>query len=577
METRANYALIGAFALAGFLGLLLFLMLFANRALDRHMMFYDVRFQSVSGLSRASEVRFEGLPVGQVVDVRLAPEMDGTILVRLEVIEETPLRLDSTATISSLGVTGVSFVALSSGDPELPLLRDLAEIPEIAPARAVLDVVFDDGPAIVERALAIMDRITLFLGDDNVDRVTRILENLETSSEGLATAFDDFAALAASIAAASGDFAEFSARMVPVAETALGALSAVETTLEIYSHLALRAQASLDISDATLEAARAALETSDRFLSTELSALASDLTRTSEAVRSRIDTLGADAQALIAELSDAGREATARLREAQGTIAAADAMLLRLTATLDTVDGAAGRFEHLLAQDGAPLIAEARALIASATVAVDAVTRAAGQDLPAVMADVRQAAQTAAQTVETVGADLRAASGRVDGVLETAQGTLSQVGETFAQAGSTLDAINRALDVGERTLQAAERAFAGADRVINTEVGDMIADLRRAMRQLDAAISQVADDIPAVSESLRESAQIASAAFSELGAVVAAAAPPVRDFATQALPQFTAVGRETRSLIAGLERLMRQIERDPARFFLGRQTPEFRR
>ena len=694
METRANYVLIGAFALAGFLGLMIFLMIFANVQLDRRYTYYDVRFPSVSGLSRASEVRFEGLPVGQVVDVRLSPDMDGSILVRLEVAEDTPLRTDSTATISSLGVTGVSFVALSAGDSALPLLRDTAEIPEITPGRSTLDVVFEDGPAIVERALGVMDRINELLGDENLDRVTRILDNIESSSEGLATTFEDFASVSQTIAAASADIADFTVRMVPVAESTLETLDTVEETLAIYSQLAERAQTSLDVTDATLEAARVVLETSDRFLGADLTALANELTRTSASVRVQVDTLGAeaqtmfatlnetgaevtarlrdaegaitgitdlttrlgpladaagvtlgnvdttldeytdlagqlrttadlagptlesaqraldtverfmdgdlpvltrdltqtsttlraqatrlgsDAQRLMAGLGEAGAEATERLREAQETIARTDAMLLRLTDTLDTVDTAAGRFDRLVAEEGAPLMTEARAMIASATEAVDAVTRATAEDFPAVMADIRRAASTANATIESVGADLSAASGRLEGVLDTAQVTMDQVTETFANASTTLESINTALEVGERTLDAAERAFAGADRVINEDISGLMADLRGAIARLDGAIAQVADDIPAVSASLRASADQASAAFTELGAVIATSGPAVRNFATQALPQYTAVGRETRALIAGLERLLRQIERDPARFFLGRQTPEFRR
>jgi phospholipid/cholesterol/gamma-HCH transport system substrate-binding protein len=85
---------------------------FARVQLDQQFAYYDMRFSSVSGLSEASEVRFGGLPVGQVVDVRLSDDRDGTITVRLEVDGKTPVRADSIATIESLGVTGVSYVGI---------------------------------------------------------------------------------------------------------------------------------------------------------------------------------------------------------------------------------------------------------------------------------------------------------------------------------------------------------------------------------------------------------------------------------------------------------------------------------
>ncbi len=47
METRANYVLIGAFALAGMLGILAFFLWFARVELDQQFAYYDVNFPSV--------------------------------------------------------------------------------------------------------------------------------------------------------------------------------------------------------------------------------------------------------------------------------------------------------------------------------------------------------------------------------------------------------------------------------------------------------------------------------------------------------------------------------------------------
>ena len=69
METKASYALIGAFTIAGFLGILGFVLWFTNLQLDRQFQQYDVYFPEVSGLGAASEVRFAGLPVGRVIDM----------------------------------------------------------------------------------------------------------------------------------------------------------------------------------------------------------------------------------------------------------------------------------------------------------------------------------------------------------------------------------------------------------------------------------------------------------------------------------------------------------------------------
>jgi phospholipid/cholesterol/gamma-HCH transport system substrate-binding protein len=843
METRANYVLIGAFALAGFLGLLVFLLIFARIELDRRFDYYEARFTSVSGLSRASEVRFSGLPVGQVVDVRLAPERDGSVLVRLEVQGGVPVRTDSEATIEMMGVTGVSYVGISAGSPTAPLLTVDFGIPEIAAGRSVLQTLTEDAPEILAETLNLLDQLTRLFDATNQQKVQNILDNLERSSEELSQALVDFAGVSQTVGQATADIAYFTTILEPVIEGAEATLARVDTALETYTALGTRAVAVLEDGDEVLAAGRRAFDAADLLLSGELPELMRELSAASTAARGQVERLGPQAEALIAEFSqtgtlanerlaelagtiaatdtalaglgdvldtveraaagveglvsaettqatlgridttldtytvlgqramtvldrgeaalgsgqraldaveriaedelpalmreltatsaaaraqldrlggqaealmagftqtgtlandrlaelagtiaatdtalaefgnvlgtveraagsieelvtaettqatlgridgtldtysalgqramsvlsqgeatlDAGRRtlialehsatedlpellrdlaetsqslrrqvdgigaqagalmaefqqtgalASARLRQAETTLRATDAMIADLTQTLDAVERAAENFDTLMMGEGSTLIAETRAMIADANEAVAIISQAAQDDLPAIVADIRGATDTASRVIGDVGRNLTDASDRFDDIAAVAETALTEVTATFARANVTLESVDRALITGERTLQVAERAFAGAERVLDEEIGTLTADLRTALGRLDGAIAQVSDDIPAVSASLRAAAASAEEAFADLGRVIAATGDPVRSFTTQGLPQFTQLARETRTLITNLDRLTRQIERNPTRFFLGSQTPEFRR
>ena len=577
METRANYVLIGAFALAGFLGLLVFLLVFARIELDRQFDYYEVNFTSVGGLSRASEVRFAGLPVGQVVDVRLAPERDGSVLVRLEIAGEVPVRADSEATIEMMGVTGVSYVGISAGSAEAPLLDPSDSIPQIRAGRSVLQTLTEDAPEILAEALTLVRQVSELFDASNQQKVQNILDNLERSSEELSQALIDFAGVSQTVAMATADIAYFTTILEPVVEASEATLQRIDMALETYTALGARAIEVLEDGDEVLVAGQRALDAAETFLSSELPGLMTELTATAEGLRGQIDTLGSQAEALMAGFTETGTLANARLAEAQQTIVATDTMLADLGRTLDTVDRAAASFDALISGDGAALVAETRDMISRANEAVTTVSNAAETDLPAIVADIRGATETANRVIADVGANLTTASNRFDAVAEDAEIALEQVTDTFARANLTLENLDRALATGERTLEAAERTFLGADRVINEEIGAIATDLRAAMARLDGAIAQMSDDIPEVSASRRAAASSAEEAFAEIGRMVAASGGPVRDFTTRALPQFTQLARETRVLITNLDRLARQIERDPARFFLGRQTPEFRR
>jgi len=579
METRANYILIGVFTLAGFLGLLAFFMWFARFELDRQFAYYDIRFTTVSGLSRASDVRFSGLPVGQVVSVGLSPDGDGTVLVRVEIDAGTPVRADSVATIEAQGVTGVSYVAISAGSADAPFLALVSDRspPEIEAGRSVLQTLTEDAPEVLGSVLEVLEQLTELLGPENQARVNAILANLESSSGNLSSTLDDFSSVADSVALAATGIAEFAERLDEITEVGTRTMETANAALVNLSELALRAQDTLGQGDAALESVTATSDSARQFLETDLPLLVTQLTETTGELRADLSRLTTGAQGLITEFTATGAAATARLNEAEATLIATDAMIARLNETLVTVNSAAGRVDTLLEEEGTALVAEARAAIAGANNAIALISSIAETDLPAIVADIRSATDTANRVIAQVGGDLSAATGRIDGLADSAEATMASVGETFGNANVTLAAINEALASGERTLEAAERAFTGADRVINEDISGITSQLRDTMSRLDTAIAQVSEDIPAVTAELRSAAATANATFTELRQMATSAGGAVTSFATTGLPEYTRLAQETRTLISSLERLTRQIEREPARFFLDRQTPEFRR
>ncbi len=581
METRANYIVIGGFALAGFLGLLGFMLWFAQFELNRQFAYYDVRFTSVAGLSRASEVRFAGLTVGQVVEVRLSPDGDGTVRARLEVAGDTPIRQDSIATIESMGVTGVSYVGITSGDPASPLLQSDDGIPEITAGRSVLQSLSEDAPQIVAQTLDVLQRINEVLDEDNRRKVETILDNLALSSENLSGAMADFSDVSRTIATATADIAGFTDKMGPALDTAQVTLRNVDTALSAFTALADRALSSLDIGEAALTSGRRVLEAAGTFMEDTMPVIVQDLAQTTALLREQTAGLVDDARVMIGTFTTAGTTATARLSEAQATLQSTDAAIARLVETLDNMDQAAMSFDRLINEDGTALVDETREMIRNANAAAAAINRVAVDDLPLIVADIRGATDTIAQVMTEMGQDVSDAADEftadMDELTVDATEALALVTGTFINANDTLVAINTALMTGQRTLEAAERAFDGADRVINEDIGVITADLQVLMAQMNSAIAQVSGDIPAITADLRRAAATADETFTRIGRMVTEAGAPVSAFTATALPQFTQMARETRALISNLEGLVRQVERDPARFFLNRQTPEFRR
>ncbi|HJP20349.1 MAG TPA: MlaD family protein, partial [Alphaproteobacteria bacterium] len=124
METRANHMLIGAFVLLVVAGIFGFVIWLAKIEIDREFASYHIYFEgSVSGLNKAGEVRYKGIPVGSVKEIVIDPKNPNRVRVRIEVVANTPVREDSEATLELQGITGVSYVQLSGDDPKSPKLK----------------------------------------------------------------------------------------------------------------------------------------------------------------------------------------------------------------------------------------------------------------------------------------------------------------------------------------------------------------------------------------------------------------------------------------------------------------------
>lgn len=579
METRANYVLIGLFTILGMLGILGFFLWFARLELDQQFAYYDIRFPTVSGLSAASDVRFSGLPVGQVVDVRLAPERDGTIRVRVEVAAETPVRADSVATIEAQGVTGVSYVGIGPGTPEAPMLIPTEDqpIPVLRAGRSTLQSLSEDAPKLLENAIGVIEDLSILLGDENQSRVNAILVNVEDASAEFAAALEDFSSVTGNVSEFAEQIGRFNETLESLSNDLTGVLASADNTINSIGELSEQGKGVLSETTRTLTTAQSAIARTETFITEDLSLTASDLRDTSADLRVQIETLGASARNMLAAFETTGEAATARLEEARETITATNALIARLDTVAVSVGNTAANVDTLILDEATPLLADTRLMVAEATRAVSAVAVIAENDLPLVVADVRSATANASKMIADVGSNLTDTSAALGELVATAQSTLEDATIAFANANVTLEAIDDAMETAERVLDVAEGAFAGADQIIAEQGADIADGLKATLAELQGAISKVSEDIPGITSDLRDASRSATATFAEIRNVTSASAPGVREFTTTVLPLFGRLAQESRTLIGNLDRLTNQLRRDPARLLLDRDTPEFRR
>ena len=191
METRANYVLIGAFTLAVSIFGLLFALWAANWSSEREWDTYRIVFnEAVTGLFEGGSVRYNGITVGTIEHLRLAPNDPRKVLAQVRIASGTPIKTDTHAKISQDGLTGPTFIQLSGGSPNAPLLasNDRDEVPTIATEPSALQNIADTANRLVTR----MDEV---LSEQNVKRISDSLENIEQLTGAVAAQREDLGQL----------------------------------------------------------------------------------------------------------------------------------------------------------------------------------------------------------------------------------------------------------------------------------------------------------------------------------------------------------------------------------------------
>ncbi len=189
MENKANYHLIGAFVIISLISLFAFLIWIARIDFDQEYKEFDIYFsESVFGLTKASQVTYNGIPVGDVRNITIAKDDPSKVMVRIRIKEEIPILEDTMATLGMQGITGVLFVQIIGGQPgSLPLVSKEGQERPVIPSRpSTLEEFFGGGGDLINRAMQTFERLNLLFSTENIESFTQTLNNIESLSGDLA-------------------------------------------------------------------------------------------------------------------------------------------------------------------------------------------------------------------------------------------------------------------------------------------------------------------------------------------------------------------------------------------------------
>jgi phospholipid/cholesterol/gamma-HCH transport system substrate-binding protein len=224
MEREANYAAVGAFVLLVTLLGALFVYWYSDTREHRSYTRYEIYFTgSVSGLEKGAAVRYLGVPVGRVNDLRIDPRDSSRAQVIVDLDATTPISEHTVAELQLQGITGLLYIDLSedrTGKRATPLVAQMRD-PVIRSAPSQFDVFLAGLPELVAAAGNLVNRASRLLSDDNLATVTESLGNLDRASADLPRTLHELNSLIAELRGAS-------AELQAAAHTATGTLQAID-------------------------------------------------------------------------------------------------------------------------------------------------------------------------------------------------------------------------------------------------------------------------------------------------------------------------------------------------------------
>jgi len=197
METKANHVLIGAFTLLVSVAIVLFALWAAKFTSDAAWREYDVIFKEpVSGLTTGSPVQYNGIGVGTVRDLSLAPDDPRQVVARVRLRASTPVLEDTEASLSFIGLTGVAFIQLSGGSPGSPPLlgKNDGSVPSIVAHSSAFQKLLTSSEDIATAATQVLLRLSAILNDENAARVAGALDAINDLATTLAAERDQIRA-----------------------------------------------------------------------------------------------------------------------------------------------------------------------------------------------------------------------------------------------------------------------------------------------------------------------------------------------------------------------------------------------
>ena len=215
MERDAHYAAVGIATVALMVALAVFFIWLARLSFTEDYDVYDIVFYGpVRGLSEGGEVHFNGIRVGEVTDLNLDPQQGDQVIARVRLNGTTPVRVTSRAQLEPQGITGLTYIQRTAGNPESAILKSQYPenvIPVIQSQPSPIAELLSGSGTVLAQTVDALNRINRVMSDDNIRSLSTSIKNVEALSSELEARKGMFSELEQALAKANSAIGEYEA------------------------------------------------------------------------------------------------------------------------------------------------------------------------------------------------------------------------------------------------------------------------------------------------------------------------------------------------------------------------------
>ncbi len=180
MVTRSQKIRLGIFIFSAVVVFVALVVSLSVNRLFKEKDIYHIAYEniSVSGLEVGSAVKYLGIRVGSIQEIKIDPENISRVIVSIGVEKGTPIKKDVRADISTIGITGIKIIELSGGSQDAPLLKPGGFI---KPGTSLTEEITGKAEVLANKIELILNNLLAITAEENQKAFADLLQNSNRS------------------------------------------------------------------------------------------------------------------------------------------------------------------------------------------------------------------------------------------------------------------------------------------------------------------------------------------------------------------------------------------------------------